>query len=1323
MANTELLIKITAQDGASAAFKTVGTQAQQMGTQVEQAGKRSTTAMQAMRAGAENYKRAGLALGASAASFARSARDQAQELRTLQRTYGDAADGLRDFADELQRTTTYSNDAAIEAANTFGTLERNYGLTADQIQNLITVTADLAAANGIGLAEAAERVQAAIRGEAESAEMLGLTMNDAAIGLVGISANMTDAEKAAYRYNALLEQSAFATGAAGEAAETASGRVNQLLNEVEDAATGFMEFTGPVGGIVAGLSDASLQIGLAAGGFVELGRGAKAASDAMGLTAKASGVMKSATGLLSAAVGPAGLALAAGVAVYALWELGQEQERQRKAARAAAEANLELADSIKSMAVEAGAGTQVAADLETIGKGLEALGPAFGDSILAVDEFIGTLGSARDEMVRTSQDGQTTAMDAVAWLEGFDPADPFVAAVQATTAWNTAISETSPEGALLTVEELDAIIQELTTDYNLNAQAAETMGQAHDLIQKVMDRATESGVDTAAVYGQVADAIDAFMATGDATTLLASLTAIEQGIGQVGVGARQANQTMLDLQKVMTDAWTAVVDPLAGVEDALTRIFSSGDAAAYGLQQSINGTTGAVGTLENTLATAGLPTAVYEDAKTAFYDTASAVEILNYELDLAGYNVAAQDQAWRNFRDRVEAADQALRASEIRTLITDLSAGDAGFLDAASAWETFSGALEATGPIAAQTAKQLQDIALVAFTTDGAAAAAQVADVTAKFDAGEISAQEYAQGVALAAQGVSGLTQEARDAIRELNTLNDVLAGDGNPARNAATDTLQGILELDTHGSAALQNIQDRARAAGEALQQALTDGNPSNDARAWALFELQMIGLGQQVDVTTEAINAQGRAWASAWENAAGSWTAMATANQKATDSARESEQQARDAEQGAREWGYAWRDGMRVWGQMAATGTAAMDGAAATTDDATDSLADFEAQAWAAAEAVGLVDSAAEKLQAQFPKNLTIDVAVNAQRAGEALDTAFRVIVGNTNGILSQNDAIMAWADELINVEGVHGRIDDLLASGAINQEQYNAAQRAYNRMAAVRSGLEEDILTIQAKQAPVLDDMMEAQAEYVSQIAEMDGRQQLAALGFMDSAESAKAMELAMFAAAAASGQLGDSGLQMAEDIIYGAAMADPVLAAMLEQMGLMSIGADGTVTVTIDGEDDAKSMQDTLDDLALAVENLGRAIRGLPPLTELDVVVTTTYRNQGGQQRVMAAGGTTTWDAAMAMGGTVTSFPKYAMAQSGRTTLVGEAGPEMLWLPGGAQVTSAPATRDRLRSGAGRSGSAVNFYGPVTLAPAGGDVAAAIRREALASARGY
>jgi hypothetical protein len=317
----DLQIKITASDGASSVFTKIGSSASKAGQDIASSsqtaasgmgelGTAASTASTNMKSFSDAGTQIGTGLGLLATSlgiYSQSVIDNDRNMANLTRTYGDAAQGFADLADQLQDTTIFKNDEVIAAANSFGTLARNYGLTTDQIKELIRVSADLAAANGLSLTDAATRVQAAIRGEAESAEALGLTMNQTSIDTGNLTLSMTNAEAGQFRYNAILKQAAFAQGAAAEQAQTTSGKIKQLANDVQDAAQRFVDFTGPVGPAVAGLSSFGLEAGLAVTGLVQLGRGINTAASAMGG--------------FSAILGTGGLVLAAGAAVYGVIQL------------------------------------------------------------------------------------------------------------------------------------------------------------------------------------------------------------------------------------------------------------------------------------------------------------------------------------------------------------------------------------------------------------------------------------------------------------------------------------------------------------------------------------------------------------------------------------------------------------------------------------------------------------------------------------------------------------------------------------------------------------------------------------------------------------------------------------------------------------------------------------------------------------------------------------------------------------------------------------------------------------------------------------------
>ena len=355
MAEKQLSIRIDGKDNLSPIFKKIGAEAtsaskeiqtgsQQASKSLDTVGKSAGTTSEKLRAMEGAGRTLGTGLAAISASFAlysRSLVENQQAVATLERTYGEAAGVLEQFAEQVQRTTVYSSEQAVAAENAFGTLVRNYGLSVDQVQQLVQISTDLAATSGLTLEDTAMRVQAAIRGEAESAEALGLTLNQQAIDRNNLTLTMTAQEAAQYRLNALIEQSAFAQGAAAEKAATTAGKVQQLANQVDDAGRSFVEMTGPIGQAVGGMSNFSLQAGLAAGGIVQLARGAQQAS--------------SVVGGFSTVLGGAGLAAAAVAAYYGAQTLARHFDDEFPAALHAAQGATETLDeAISRMTVSLG---------------------------------------------------------------------------------------------------------------------------------------------------------------------------------------------------------------------------------------------------------------------------------------------------------------------------------------------------------------------------------------------------------------------------------------------------------------------------------------------------------------------------------------------------------------------------------------------------------------------------------------------------------------------------------------------------------------------------------------------------------------------------------------------------------------------------------------------------------------------------------------------------------------------------------------------------------------------------------------------------------
>lgn len=214
---------------------------------------------------------------------------------------------------------------------------------------------------------------------------------------------------------------------------------------------------------------------------------------------------------------------------------------------------------------------------------------------------------------------------------------------------------------------------------------------------------------------------------------------------------------------------------------------------------------------------------------------------------------------------------------------------------------------------------------------------------------------------------------------------------------------------------------------------------------------------------------------------------------------------------------------------------------------------------------------------------------LAAEIMGAGDALDSLFRVVVGNTNAIAQQAESVNSWAEELIGVAGEYAAIDDLLKAGRITLDEYNAAQAAQVSIAEDSAAIQEHVQTIQAMQAPIIAAQTAALEEQMAVIAGYGPEQQLIALGWMDAATAAKAMEINTLAAAVAAGQLGTNGEAAFQSYIEGAVAADPVLKALLIDMGLIS-EVDGNIVINLDGAEQAQSEISMLTEAIVALVDL-------------------------------------------------------------------------------------------------------------------------------------
>jgi len=181
---------------------------------------------------------------------------------------------VRRLSDELK---IYSDSSIKNAISRTVDMTKRLGLSTDQMEEVIRRSADLGAGK-VELEGAIERVTAALRGEAESAEYLGLTLNEnyikawyeASGATQGAWKDLNDLQKAQIRYAVFLEQSAEMQGRAAASAETYAGALAIVKKEIENAIVNNPEVIASMQALGKVLRENADEIGALVGGLVQL---------------------------------------------------------------------------------------------------------------------------------------------------------------------------------------------------------------------------------------------------------------------------------------------------------------------------------------------------------------------------------------------------------------------------------------------------------------------------------------------------------------------------------------------------------------------------------------------------------------------------------------------------------------------------------------------------------------------------------------------------------------------------------------------------------------------------------------------------------------------------------------------------------------------------------------------------------------------------------------------------------------------------------------------------------------------------------------------
>lgn len=592
MADKTLKVTLDAKDNASATFAKVGNSAQTMGQAIAKSGDTASRSMdktaisaKEMQTAMERGYKAGqqigiglLALGAASAAAGKMFRDQQIGLETLQRNYGDAADEMQRFADEMQRTTNFSNDAVISAANNAATLARNYGFTADEIQRVLQISADLAASKGISLEAATQAVTSALRGEAEAAEQLGLTLNQQSIDREGLTRTMTNQEAAHFRLAAAISQSAFAEGAAAQQADTTYGTLTRLSNGLQDLIQdygGFLSVAGEVGAFMADHPAQMLAAAAAMKALQVAAIGVKGAYSALNSVGALGGL----TALLT---GPVGIVAAAGAAVVGIGLLARYlTDDYTSATETATKATKDFAASIVEMGQ---AGTLTLLTQQIAQQGL-ILGQYATDQNAVAD----STEKFRDEMVKlqTELSGPGSAMNAHTKAVTDKLTAEQIALIDGIQMVNGAIVQGNEDGQL-SFEELQLAID------NTGASLTNTGESAQDYA----DAWASASEDVVAIMKA-----DGKAAVDAQQQVLADLRDVQAGTMTMGEAAADIAEirAAMEAEQAATFAATGALDGHAGALDRNTtavqryldalrqpRVSSDADAIGMGVVSTID---------------------------------------------------------------------------------------------------------------------------------------------------------------------------------------------------------------------------------------------------------------------------------------------------------------------------------------------------------------------------------------------------------------------------------------------------------------------------------------------------------------------------------------------------------------------------------------------------------------------------------------------------------------------------------------------------------------------------------------------------------------
>ena len=232
--NVDLVMRLLAEDKASAAFKKVGSEAGRTGKSYQKFGDVARNAL--------------LAVGvtAFAASSVKAFAEVQDASSALTATYGDTGQAFIDWANNSADAMNLSKREALAASQSFALFGKAAGLTGKQLEQYVTPlverAADAASYFGGTAADAVEAFSAALRGEMEPARKYGVLLDDMTLrtkalsmGLIdNVKTALTPQQKALTAQQLILEQTAQVQGDVARTSDSMANKIKDASQQFDD---------------------------------------------------------------------------------------------------------------------------------------------------------------------------------------------------------------------------------------------------------------------------------------------------------------------------------------------------------------------------------------------------------------------------------------------------------------------------------------------------------------------------------------------------------------------------------------------------------------------------------------------------------------------------------------------------------------------------------------------------------------------------------------------------------------------------------------------------------------------------------------------------------------------------------------------------------------------------------------------------------------------------------------------------------------------------------------------------------------------------------